>query len=112
VRIGTPVEEARKKLGSPKDKSAEEDFFMINDNLSVQVFYDKAGTVHAISINFMSGATGIPTCKEILGDEADAKSDGSIYKLNRYPKAGYWVSYSKTAGDSPLISVTMQRIER
>jgi hypothetical protein len=111
VRIGTPADEARKKLGSPKEKSAEQDFFMINDNEAVQVYYDKAGTVNAISIDFMNGATGIPSCKEILGDEAAAKADGSVYKMNRYPKAGYWVSYSRTAGDSPMVSITMQKID-
>ena len=111
VRIGTPADEARKKLGSPKDKSTEQDFYLVNDNQAIQVYYDKAGTVNAISIDFMSGATGIPSCKDILGDEAAAKADGSVYKLNRYPKAGYWVSYSKTAGDSPMVSITMQRID-
>jgi hypothetical protein len=26
-----------------------------------------------------------------------------------YPKAGYWVAYSRTAGDEPLTIITMQR---
>jgi len=28
----------------------------------------------------------------------------------RYPKAGYWVSYNRTAGNSPMITITMQAI--
>jgi hypothetical protein len=52
-----------------------------------------------------------PSAKDILGSEADAKADGSKYKLVRYPKAGYWVSYSRTAGNEPTITVTMQKIE-
>jgi len=111
VHIGMPAVEARKKLGSPRDKSAEQDFYLFNDSQAVQVFYDKAGTVTAISIDFMSGASGIPSCKEVLGAEAQAKPDGSVYKLLRYPKAGYWVSYSRTAGNSPTITITMQKIE-
>lgn len=111
VRIGMPTEEARKKLGSPRDKSAEQDFYLFNDNQAVQVFYDKAGMVSAISIDFMEGANGIPPPKDILGSEPDAKPDGSLYKMVRYPKAGYWVSYSKTAGSSPTITITMQKIE-
>jgi hypothetical protein len=111
VRIGMPTEEARKKLGSPRDKSAEQDFYLFNDNQAVQVFYDKSGTVSAISIDFMEGANGVPAPKDIPGTEPDPKPDGSVYKMVRYPKAGYWVSYSKTAGNSPTITITMQRIE-
>ena len=59
----------------------------------------------------MTGANGIPSPKDVLGTDADKKPDGSLYKLVRYPKAGYWVSYSRTAGDSPTITVTMQKIE-
>ena len=112
VRIGMPTEEARKKLGSPKDKSDEQDFFLFNDNQAVQVYYDKATkTVTAISIDFMNGASPIPTSREIIGSEIDPKADGSGYKLVRYPKAGYWVSYSRTAGKEPTITITMQKIE-
>lgn len=111
VHIGMTADEARKKLGNPRDKSAEQDFYLFNDSQAVQVFYDKTGTVTAISIDFMSGASGIPSCKDVLGAEAQAKPDGSVYKLLRYPKAGYWVSYSRTAGNSPTITITMQKIE-
>jgi hypothetical protein len=45
-----------------------------------------------------------------MGDELEARPDGSLYKLVRYPKAGYWVSYSRTAGNSPIVSVTMQKM--
>ena len=110
VRIGMAAEESRKKLGNPRDKSPEQDFYVFNDNEAVQIFYDKAGAVTAISIDFMSGASGIPAAKEVLGTEADAKPDGSLYKLLRYPKAGYWVSYSRTAGNSPTTTITMQKI--
>jgi hypothetical protein len=111
VRIGTTADETRKKLGSPRDKSAEQDLYIYNDTQVVQVFYDKAGAVSAISIDYMNGATGIPAAKDVLGTEADAKADGSVYKMVRYPKAGYWVSYSRTAGNEPTTTVTMQKIE-
>ena len=113
VRIGMPTEEARKKLGSPRDKSDDQDFYLFNDTQAVQVFYDKASrTVTAISIDFMNGANQIPAAKDILGSEPEAKTDGSAYKLVRYPKAGYWVSYSRTAGKDPTITITMQKIDR
>ena len=111
VRIGTTADDARKKLGTPRDKSAEQDFYMLTDNEAVQVFYDKSGAVNAISIDYLGGASGVPTCKDVLGAEAEPKADGSIYKLIRYLKAGYWVSYSRTAGTEPTITVTMQKIQ-
>jgi len=111
VRIGMTADETRKKLGSPRDKSAEQDLYVYNDTQVVQVFYDKASAVTAISIDYMSGASGIPSAKDVLGAEAESKADGSKYKLVRYPKAGYWVSYSRTAGNEPTITVTMQKIE-
>ena len=111
VRIGTPTEEARKKLGSPRDKAEDLDLYVFNDTQAVQVYYDKSKTVQAISIDYLSGATGIPQPKDVLGTEPDAKPDGSAYKMVRYPKAGFWVSYSRTAGNSPTITITMQKIE-
>jgi len=110
VRIGMPAEEARKKLGTPRDKSDEQDFYIYNDTQAVQVYYDKSKAVSAISIDYMDGASGVPSCKEILGTDAERKDDGSVYKLLRYPKAGYWVSYSRTAGNSPTVTITIQKI--
>ena len=111
VNIGMPADEVRKKLGGPRDKGDDLDLYVFNDTQAVQVYYDKAKTVSAISIDFMSGATGIPSPRDVVGTDPDARPDGSSYKMVRYPKAGYWVSYSKTAGDSPTITITMQKIE-
>ncbi len=111
VRLGMPAEEARKKLGGPREKGDDQDFFVFSDNETAQVYYDKAKTVSAISIDFASGATGIPAAKDVIGGEPDTKADGSAYKMVRYPKQGYWVSYSRTAGASPTITITIQKID-
>jgi hypothetical protein len=111
VRIGMTADEARKKLGEPQDKSDEQDFFVFNEKESVQVFYDKAHKTYAISINYLGGGSDTPAPKGVLGSEIEAKPDGSLYKMVRYRKAGYWVSYSRTAGTDPLTTVTMQRID-
>src|SRR5256714_550139 len=111
VNIGMPADEVRKKLGGPRDKADDVDIYVFNDTQAVQVYYDKAKTVSAISIDFMTGATDIPSPKNVVGGDPDARPDGSLYKMVRYPKAGYWVSYSKTAGTTPTITITMQKIE-
>ena len=112
VRIGMSAEEARKKLGAPKDKSDELDLYIFKDTQALQIYYDNAKTVTAISIDFMDGGADAPAPKDVVGSEPDSRPDGSAYKMVRYPKAGYWVSYSKTAGNSPTITITMQRIDR
>ena len=76
----------------------------------MQIYYIK-GAVSAISIDFMSGSSGVPSPKDVFGSEAEAKADGSIFKLVRYPKAGYWVSYSRTAGNDATVTITMQKIQ-
>ena len=64
----------------------------------------------ALALIYMDAGANAPTAKAVMGTDIEAKPDGSLYKLVRYPKAGYWVSYSRTAGDAPIVSVTMQKI--
>ncbi len=109
VKIGWVADEVRKKLGSPANKGDEQDFYVFGEKETCQVLYDK-GQVTAISVDFMNGAKEAITPQQVFGSDFDAKPDGSKYKLVRYPKAGYWVSYSRTAGDTPIITVTIQRL--
>src|SRR5687768_2261133 len=48
VRIGMSMEEARKKLGNPKDKSDDQDFYMFGDKMAAQILY-KTNKVVTIS---------------------------------------------------------------
>ena len=111
VKIGWLADEVRKKLGSPANKGDEQDFYIFSDSKeTAQIFYDKSTSkVTAISVDFMIGAREVITPQQVFGADFEAKPDGSKYKLVRYPKAGYWVSYSRTAGDSPIITVTIQQ---
>jgi len=108
VKIGWLADEVRKKLGSPANKGDEQDFYIFGEKETAQVLYDK-GQVTAISIDFMNGAKEVITPQQVFGADIEAKPDGSKYRLVRYPKAGYWVSYSRTAGETPIITVTIQR---
>ena len=109
VRIGMDAAEVRKKLGDPTDKSDVQDFYAFSEKESAQVYYDK-GKVMAVSVNYVGENSGAPLPKIVLGTEIEAKADGGMYKLIRYPEAGYWVSYNRTGGGDPLVTVTMQRI--
>ncbi len=110
VQIGMTADEARKKLGDPTDKGDAQDFYAVNDNETVQVFYDAQKKVHAVSIIYLGGgAATAPNAKAVLGVDVEAKADGSMHRRVDNMKAGYWVAYSRTAGDSPLVTITMQK---
>jgi hypothetical protein len=111
VKIGWLADEVRKKLGNPLNKGDEQDFFVFNEKETAQVFYDKTTKqVTAISVDFTNGASEVLTPQQVFGADFEGKPDGSKSKLVRYPKAGYWVSYNRTAGDKPIVTITIQRI--
>lgn len=111
VQIGWLAEDVRKKLGSPADKGEEQDFYIFDEKETAQILYDKAThKVTAISVDFLNGASGVITPQQVFGADIEAKPDGSKYRMVRYPKVGYWLSYSRTAGDSPIITVTIQKM--
>lgn len=110
VRIGMTADEARKLLGSPTDKDDKQEVFNVSEDESCQVYYDAARKVSAVSITYFS-TKAVPTPKTVLGEEPEAKQDGSFSKLIRFPKAGYWVSYTRTSGDAPMTIIAMQKID-
>src|SRR5919199_338120 len=107
VHIGMTAEEARKLLGNPTDKGDKQDFYSFNDKEACQVYYDDAHKVFAVSVTYLGG-NGAPVPKSVIGTDIEAKQDGSLYKLMRFPKAGYWVSYTRTAGDEPMTIIAIQ----
>lgn len=110
VQLGMSTDEVRKKLGDPKDKSDEQDFFVFSDSETAQIVYDKLHKVITISADFLTADAKVPTAKQVFGGDVEAKADGSVYKLTRFPKAGYWLSFNRTGGASPLTTVTLQKI--
>ena len=110
VQLGMTAEEVRKKLGEPKDKGTEQDFFVFNETETAQIVYDKSQKVVTISADFLAQGPDVLTAKQVFGADLEAKPDGSMYKLVRFPKAGYWVSFNRTSGASPMTTVTLQKI--
>jgi hypothetical protein len=109
VTIGMTAEEVRSKLDGLK-KGEGQDFLVFSDRESAQIYYDDKGKVTAISIDYFGDNSIAPSPDAVLGVALQAKADGSMYQLNRYPEAGYWVSYNRTAGDKPIVTITMQKM--
>jgi hypothetical protein len=45
----------------------------------------------------------------VIGSDVEVKPDGSIYKVVRYDSLGLWVYYNRTAGDAPIVTITLQK---
>lgn len=110
VTLGMSTDEVRAKLGKLKDKDERQDFFVFSDSKSAQILYDDQGKVTVISVDYVGKDGNAPSPEAVLGEAVQAKQDGSIYQLKRYPEAGYWVAYSRTAGDHSIVTVTMQKM--
>ncbi len=112
VTVGMSQADARAKLGESSQRSNSGDFYTISNNESVQVLYDKTQKVKSITVNYSGSLKMAPSTKDVLGEDVKKEVDGSIYKLVRYPSAGYWVSYNRTAGGDATIIITMQVIPK
>jgi hypothetical protein len=109
VMIGMPMADARTKLGTARDKSDVEDYYVYSESESCQVLYAADKTVRVISVTYLG--KNAPTAKEIFGIDAEPKPDGGINKRIEYPKSGFWISYLKTKGNDPMVIVTVQKMQ-
>ena len=111
IQIGWVADDVRKKLGDPAAKGDEQDYYVFGEKERAQILYDKkTRMVTTISVDFNSDAPDVITPQMVFGGDVETKADGSKHKLVRYPKAGFWVSYSRTAGDTPIITITLQKL--
>lgn len=109
ISIGMLPEQVRASLGSPKSSSDGGDTFAPSEHEFISVYYGQ-GKVTAFTITFTGDLASAPTPKTVLGEEADVRPDGGLFKMVRYPKAGFWVSYNKIGGDDPTIIIAVNKI--
>ncbi|MCA1566026.1 MAG: hypothetical protein LC803_10395 [Acidobacteria bacterium] len=108
VHIGMSAADVRAKLGKPEEKSDAMDFYVFSDNERARVYYQD-GKASAVIATYMGKDASAPAPLAVIGTEITPKPDGSLYQMKTYPQAGYWVAYSRTAGDSPMVIITMQK---
>src|ERR1044071_7251906 len=108
VALGMSAADVRAKLGRPQEKSDVMDFYVFNDRERARVYYTD-GKATAVIATYIGKDGGAPPPVKVLGAEIEAKPDGSMYQMKPYPQAGYWVAYSRTGGDQPMVMITMQK---
>lgn len=109
VRLGMTPQEVRTKLGDPVLKDDELDYFVLSENVTAQVAYDKTHKVKTISVDY-TGGTGAPDYRSVVGTELDTRPDGSVFKIIRYEGLGFWVSYNRSVGAVSMVTITIQKI--
>lgn len=108
IHIGMSAKDVRAKLGKPEEKSDAMDFYVFSDKERARVYYED-GKASAIIATYMGDDSGAPAPVAVIGTDITPKPDGSLYQMQTYPQAGYWVAYSRTSGDSPMVIITMQK---
>jgi len=109
VRLGMSAAETRAKLGTPAMKDSEQDYYVISENETAQIGYDAAQKVVTISVDYLNGI-GAPDYKTVVGGELVTTASGSLYRVVRYQIPGFWVSYHRTTGQVPTVTVTIQKM--
>jgi hypothetical protein len=112
VFIGTDREQIHSKLGKPKDEFKGEDNFEISENEVVRVFYDDANKAKAIVVTYSGKIDSAPKPNDVVGEPVEARPDGGMYKMVRFAEKGFWVSYVKVAGDTPMVIITVQSMPK
>jgi hypothetical protein len=107
VSLGMKATEVRAKLGEPVLKSDEQDYFVMSSNETAQIVYTTDQRVRIISTDYTNGV-GAPDVKTVVGGDPTVRPDGSLFKMVQYDAQGVWVSYNKSAGLLPVVTITIQ----
>lgn len=110
VKIGMPAADVRTKLGKAKDETDEQDQYLFSDSESALFYYDSAKNVKAIMVTFQGDVSKAPNAKDIFGEDVAPNDQGMIFKMQRYPKAGYWISYTRTTGSDAMVNIALQKM--
>ena len=111
VSIGLPADKVKELWGKAKVEDKDGFLFELSDSETAQVRLGPDQKVTAIAITF-TGSKNAPTLVEVFGEGAkpDNSQNGTVYKMVRYPDAGYWVSYFAGSGDNAVTTLTIQKL--
>lgn len=113
VKIGMAADEVREKIDeTPKVADKDGFYFVFSDEESAQIVLDADKKVRVISVMYSGNDAKAPKYEEVFGKDVPVveASENGIYNIVRYPEAGFWVAYNRTAGDKPLTTVTIQKM--
>lgn len=106
VRLGMTATEVRTRLGEPAMKSDEQDFFVMSASETAQIAYNAAQKVTTISTDY-AGGVGAPDYRTVVGEGLIERPNGSLFKMAMYDSERFWVTYSKSATATPIVTITI-----
>jgi len=107
IRLDMTAAEVRAKLGEPAMKSDEQDFFVISANETAQIAYNAARKVMTISTDY-TGGVGAPDYRSVVGEGMLLqRPDGTLFKMVMNDAERFWVTYSKSATATPIVTITI-----
>jgi hypothetical protein len=111
VSIGMAADTLRDAWGKPANEYSDGLFYEMSDSETIQIVIGPEKKVTAIAVTFIKGK-GAPPFADVFGEGVtpEKRENGSVYRLVRYPDAGYWVAYYAGPGEKADVSVTMQKL--
>ncbi len=113
VSIGMTKTEVKEILGKPKVSDATSMNYRFTKTETAQIGFDEKGKLRTIAVIYSDGDETAPSFSDIFGPDVPLVEgkNGSIYKLIRYRKVGYYVAYSRTIiSKKPMVAITMRKL--
>lgn len=113
VKLGMTADEVKKVLGSSDSSDANGMYFDLKNGESLQLQLGHDKKVNMIAMMYSGKDANAPDITAVFGPDAKAEPDasGRVYKLVKYPTAGYLLTYSHiTAGDTPITTITITKL--
>lgn len=114
IKIGMTKDEVREKLGKPSTADKSSMVYTLSKIETAQIGLNSKGNVRTIALIFTNEDANTPKFSDVFGPDVpmETKKNGSVYKLVRYPSAGFWIAYSRSIIDKkPLTTITMRKLE-
>ena len=110
VSIGMTADTLR-AWGKPANEYSDGLFYEMSDSETVQIALGPEKKITAIAITFIKGK-GAPSFADVFGEGVtpEKRENGSVYRMVRYPDAGYWVAYYAGPAENADVSLTMQKL--
>ncbi len=114
IKIGMTKDEVREKLGKPSTSDKSSMVYTLSKIETAQIGLNSKGNVRTIALIYTHEDANTPKFSDDFGPDVpmETKKNGSVYKLVRYPSAGFWIAYSRSIIDKkPLTTITMRKLE-
>ena len=113
ITIGMNMDDVKQKLGKPERSDDAGMYFELSNGEMMQLRFDADKHVSLAAVTYVGKDAAAPQAADVFGADVTVvpNDKGVIYKMVRYPSAGYWMAYSRiTVDGGPMTTVTMQKI--